>query len=102
MCFFGLLQEWARHAFDRTSKNANITNNMTETFNAWLGELRSKPILKMVLALHNKMSKRLYRRKEKGNEFGLVTAYVREKLIRRMGDTKGMQVFPAGINITCS
>ncbi|XP_042515321.1 uncharacterized protein LOC122089686 [Macadamia integrifolia] len=36
---------WCRHAFDKRAKSDHVTNNMTESFNNWNGELRSKPIL---------------------------------------------------------
>ena len=38
---------WARHAFDERVKSEHITNNLTESFNSWLGDLRAKPILSL-------------------------------------------------------
>ncbi|GAY57988.1 hypothetical protein CUMW_183630 [Citrus unshiu] len=29
---------WSKHAFDKTSKSDHCTNNMTESFNAWLDD----------------------------------------------------------------
>ena len=39
---------WSRHAFDRTSKSDHCINNMTESFNAWLGEQRKLPLLTLL------------------------------------------------------
>ena len=38
---------WARHAYDPRIKIDHVTNNMTESFNQWVGELRAKPALTM-------------------------------------------------------
>ncbi|KAK4391754.1 hypothetical protein Sango_1953200 [Sesamum angolense] len=39
---------WSRHAFDERLKNDHVTNNISESFNHWVGDLRSKPVLTLV------------------------------------------------------
>ena len=36
---------WARHAYDPIIKINHVTNNMTESFNQWVGELRANQLL---------------------------------------------------------
>ncbi|KAL0305351.1 UNVERIFIED_CONTAM: hypothetical protein Sangu_3036500 [Sesamum angustifolium] len=57
---------WSRHAFDPRIKNDHVTNNISESFNHWVGELRSKPILTLVDGLRAKLMSRLQKRKQKG------------------------------------
>ena len=40
--------QWSRHAYDITSKSEHRTNNMTESFNSELREIRSFNPLKLV------------------------------------------------------
>ncbi|KAJ0082352.1 hypothetical protein Patl1_10338 [Pistacia atlantica] len=42
------VRSWSRHAFDLDSKSDNVTNNMCEVFNSWLGENRELPILSLL------------------------------------------------------
>ncbi|KAL0354010.1 UNVERIFIED_CONTAM: hypothetical protein Sangu_0982300 [Sesamum angustifolium] len=60
---------WSRHAFDHRLKNDHVTNNLSESFNHWVGELRSKPILTLVDGLRAKLMCRLQKRKMKGNKW---------------------------------
>lgn len=79
------------------SKNDNVTNNMTESFNSWLGELRGKPIMQLVLHLETKMMNRLYKRREKSQKWeSVVTPKVRERLTRNCNEGCLMTVAPAG------
>ncbi|KAK4411848.1 hypothetical protein Sango_0257800 [Sesamum angolense] len=68
---------WCRHAFDPRIKNDHVTNNISESFNHWVGELRSKPILTLVDGLRAKLMSRLQKRKQKGIKWsGLVVPNV--------------------------
>ncbi|KAL0289962.1 UNVERIFIED_CONTAM: hypothetical protein Sangu_2594100 [Sesamum angustifolium] len=68
---------WSRHAFDPRIKNDHVTNNISESFNHWGGELRSKPILTLVDGLRAKLMSRLQKRKQKGIKWsGLVVPNV--------------------------
>jgi hypothetical protein len=39
---------WARHTIDSECKLDHVTNNVTESFNSWLGNVRKKTVLSMV------------------------------------------------------
>ncbi|KAK9225782.1 hypothetical protein WN943_010827 [Citrus x changshan-huyou] len=56
---------WARHAFDNSCKSDHCTNNMTESFNAWLGAQRKVPLLNMLEWMRKKLMKRLVNRRKK-------------------------------------
>ena len=49
------IHTWARHAFDEGVKSEHITNNLTESFNSWLGNLRAEPILSLFKGLRTKL-----------------------------------------------
>lgn len=36
---------WSKHAFDKSTKNDHVTNNMIESFNSQLGISKQQPIL---------------------------------------------------------
>ncbi|KAL0405450.1 UNVERIFIED_CONTAM: hypothetical protein Slati_3858900 [Sesamum latifolium] len=57
---------WSRHAFDERLKNDHVTNNISESFNHWVRDLRSKPVLTLVDGLRTKLMCRLQKRKLKG------------------------------------
>nr|XP_027096179.1 uncharacterized protein LOC113716076 [Coffea arabica] len=57
---------WARHAFSVEIKCDHVTNNFTESFNAWVGELRGKNILALADGLRQKFMKKLHKRYQKG------------------------------------
>lgn len=40
--------QWSRFDFDTNVKFDHLTNNMSETFNSWLGEDRELSILNML------------------------------------------------------
>ncbi|XP_043725982.1 uncharacterized protein LOC122672588 [Telopea speciosissima] len=42
------LSMWARHAFDDRAKSDPVTNNLSESFNQWIADLRHMPILTLV------------------------------------------------------
>ncbi|KAL0296061.1 UNVERIFIED_CONTAM: hypothetical protein Sradi_6658200 [Sesamum radiatum] len=59
-------EQWSRHAFDIRMKNDHVTNNISESFNHWVGDLRGKPILTLVDGLRSKLMSRIQKRKQKG------------------------------------
>ncbi|KAL3529567.1 hypothetical protein ACH5RR_008889 [Cinchona calisaya] len=72
---------WARHAFPTDLKNAHITNNIFESFNNWVGDLRGKPVLTLVDSIRAKLMNRLQKRFEKACMFkNKVVPHVRKKL----------------------
>ncbi|KAH9793175.1 SWIM-type domain-containing protein [Citrus sinensis] len=61
---------WSRHAFDNNCKSDHCTNNVTESFNAWVGIQRKMPILTMLEWIRKKLIKRLINRKQKAMACG--------------------------------
>ncbi|XP_043714718.1 uncharacterized protein LOC122663076 [Telopea speciosissima] len=59
---------WSRHAFDHRAKSDQITNNMTESFNQWVGS-SDKPILTLIDVVRYKLMGRLQKRFSKGCNF---------------------------------
>ncbi|KAL3527811.1 hypothetical protein ACH5RR_012467 [Cinchona calisaya] len=60
---------WARHAFGEAVKCGHVTNNFTESFNAWVGDLRGKPILTLVEGLRRKFMKNMHKRRENSDDY---------------------------------
>ncbi|XP_027182476.1 uncharacterized protein LOC113780894 [Coffea eugenioides] len=56
---------WARHAFSTDLKCDHVTNNFTESFNAWIGDLGCQPILTLVEGLRKNFMKKLHKRYQK-------------------------------------
>ncbi|XP_012835541.1 PREDICTED: uncharacterized protein LOC105956239 [Erythranthe guttata] len=57
---------WSRYAYDRRLKNDHVTNNISESFNNWIAELRLKPFFHLLDGLRAKLMNRLIMRREKG------------------------------------
>ncbi|KAL5784528.1 hypothetical protein ACOSQ2_006920 [Xanthoceras sorbifolium] len=56
------LHSWCMHAFDTNVKSAHTTNNITESFNGWVDELRALPALHLMEAIRRKLMKRSHNR----------------------------------------
>ena len=56
---------WSRHAFDNSCKTDHCTNNMTESFNAWLGVQRKVPLVSMLEWIRKTLMKRMVNRRKK-------------------------------------
>ena len=56
------LQQWARHAFSDEAKCDDITNNITESFNSWVGKIRGLPIVRIIDSIRQKCMVRLHKR----------------------------------------
>ena len=56
---------WSVHLYDESVKSDHTSNNMTESFNAWLGKHRSKPVLTLLENIRRKVMRRIHRRHEK-------------------------------------
>ena len=69
-----LLHQWARHAFNDDAKSDDITNNMTESFNAWLGKVRGLPIFRILDAIRQKSMVRVMYMGRGANTYGKVKA----------------------------
>ncbi|XP_065864727.1 uncharacterized protein [Euphorbia lathyris] len=60
------LSEWSKHAYWPEAKSEHITNNMTETFNAWILRIRSSPIVDLLESYRQKCMFILHKRHAKG------------------------------------
>ncbi|XP_043705494.1 uncharacterized protein LOC122655357 [Telopea speciosissima] len=80
------LSTWSRHAFDFSCKSDHITNNMTESLNNWIGDVRSKPILSLIDEIRVKLMRRFYKRYSHAmKQEGIVTPSV-QKIIRSINE----------------
>ncbi|XP_042477708.1 uncharacterized protein LOC122059074 [Macadamia integrifolia] len=87
---------WSRHAFDVGARSDHITNNMTESFYHWVGDLRSKPILTLIDHLRMKILDMLHRRYEKASMWeGKVTPRVIVKLKKVQQEARHYRCQPA-------
>ncbi|KAK7255963.1 hypothetical protein RIF29_29398 [Crotalaria pallida] len=88
---------WARHTIDPECKSDHVTNNISEAFNSWVGDDRSKTILSMVESLTCRLMKRFQRRYEKGCSFeNIITPRIRNVLDTTMQDGRMCRVTYAG------
>ncbi|KAL0334140.1 UNVERIFIED_CONTAM: hypothetical protein Sangu_1570200 [Sesamum angustifolium] len=55
-----------RYAFPVDLKNDHITNNIAESFNAWIGEFRGKPIMTLLEGVRTKVMNMVHKRHVKG------------------------------------
>ncbi|WOK97503.1 hypothetical protein Cni_G06211 [Canna indica] len=91
------IEMWARHTIDYGCKSDHITNNVTESFNHWVGDDRKKPIMSMVESLTCRIMVRLQRRFEKGSIFEFVTTpRIRKIIDMTMQDAKLCKMIDAG------
>ncbi|KAK4419818.1 hypothetical protein Salat_2394700 [Sesamum alatum] len=56
---------WSRHGFDVAVKVDHVTNNMTESFNAFLGKMRQRPVIQLLEWYRTKVMKMFFSRYEK-------------------------------------
>ncbi|KAL3534432.1 hypothetical protein ACH5RR_002893 [Cinchona calisaya] len=72
---------WARHSFKPEIKCDHIINNLTESFIAWVGELRGKPIFTLAEGLRRKMMKKFHKRFQNGCTW---TNNITPKVVKKM------------------
>nr|XP_043623589.1 uncharacterized protein LOC122595313 [Erigeron canadensis] len=73
---------WSRCKFGTTSKCDYITNNISESFNSWVGDLRYRPVLDLLDAIREKLMKRFDKKRRnvkkwKGSLVPMAKNYVR-------------------------
>ncbi|GAA0174249.1 hypothetical protein LIER_27684 [Lithospermum erythrorhizon] len=59
------IDTWARHKFDEAGISDHVTNNMCESFNAYLANPRKQPILTLLEFIRKKITKRFCTRYKK-------------------------------------
>lgn len=88
---------WARHAFDTQCKSDHITNNMTESFNHWVGPLRGKPVLTLVESLVVKIMGMVHKRYSDGCTWEhLLTPKAIKRIEIMKKRTSWLSLVPAG------
>jgi len=88
---------WARYTIDSECKSDHVTNNVTESFNSWLGDDRKKTILSMIESITCRLMARFQKRYEKGCEFeNIVTPKIRKVLDTTMQDGRMCKLTYAG------
>uniref|UniRef100_A0A5B7ARQ4 SWIM-type domain-containing protein n=1 Tax=Davidia involucrata TaxID=16924 RepID=A0A5B7ARQ4_DAVIN len=91
------IASWSRHAFDPRLKNDHVTNNLTESFNNWILNLRCKPILTMLEGIRSKLMSRIRQRYEKGQTWeGIVTPNMKKKLSKIVEASRQCTILFAG------
>ena len=89
------LQQWARHAFNDDAKCDDITNNMTESFNSWVGKLKGMPIIRIVDCIRQKCMVRLHKRFAKSCTWeGNLTPMAKQKLRQLIKESRNCSLFP--------
>ena len=88
---------WSVHLYDESVKSDHTSNNMTESFNAWLGKHRSKPVLTLLENIRRKVMRRIHRRHEKavGWTFN-VPPTVRKRLEVNKKESRKCELYVAG------
>ncbi|XP_043714856.1 uncharacterized protein LOC122663231 [Telopea speciosissima] len=90
---------WTRHAFDHRIKSDHVANNMTESFNQWIGQSRSKPILTLIDEIRLRLMGRLHKRDEMGVSFvDRVTPQMKKRLDIVQSESRFCIVYPASTN----
>ncbi|XP_027075839.2 uncharacterized protein [Coffea arabica] len=69
------------YTFNTGLKCDHVTNNCTESFNAWIGEFRGKPILTLVDGLRKKFMKKMHKRYQKGC---MLTTAITPKMVGKL------------------
>ncbi|KAJ4702229.1 MuDR family transposase [Melia azedarach] len=89
--------EWARHTFEPHVKCDHVTNNMTESWNGWLGEFRGQPVLCLLEFIRKKIMKRLCKRLSQAKKWsGKLPPNVKRKLDDSRKYGRFMKVIEAG------
>ncbi|KAK8635693.1 hypothetical protein V6N13_004418 [Hibiscus sabdariffa] len=74
-------QEWSRSHFSTFSKCDMLLNNLCESFNSSIVDVRDKPILTMLEAISSKLMKRIYKRRDAMKRYnGSICPKIQKKL----------------------
>ncbi|XP_028074716.1 uncharacterized protein LOC114277095 [Camellia sinensis] len=83
----------SRHAFDSRIRNDHITNNMTKSFNNWLGISRSKLILTMLETIRCKLMGKFQMRYQKALQWqSNITLNIKKKLDKTFYESRKCKV----------
>ncbi|KAK8612019.1 hypothetical protein V6N13_132052 [Hibiscus sabdariffa] len=74
-------QEWSRSHFSTFSKCDMLLNNLCESFNSSIVDVRDKPILTMLEAINSKLMRRIYKRRDAMKRYnGSICPKIQKKL----------------------
>ncbi|XP_043693045.1 uncharacterized protein LOC122643493 [Telopea speciosissima] len=86
----------AWHTFDNRARSDHITNNMSESFNNWITDLRNKPILILVDELISTLMDRFYKMYSRGRTYhDTLTPKARGKLNKVQEESRIFRVLLA-------
>ena len=84
---------WARHTIEPVFKSDHITNNMSKSFNSWVGDDRKKTVVSLVKSLITRLMERFHRRYKKGCGFDHhITPRIRKVVDKTMQDGRYCRV----------
>ncbi|GAY68526.1 hypothetical protein CUMW_264840 [Citrus unshiu] len=73
--------QWSRSGFDYYMKSDHVTNNMTESFNKWVDEVRDKPVLTILEHIRRQLMVRMLKKYQLSETWqDHLTPYGRERL----------------------
>ena len=95
-------KHWSVHAFDKFVKCDHTTNNMTESWNAWLGDIRKALVIALVEHIRKRMMKAITERRQSCLKWPIdVLAFINKKLNNMLKVGRNYHVIPAS-EYTCS
>lgn len=75
-------------------KSDHVTNNMTESLNKWVDEVRDKPILTILEHIRRQLMVRMLEKYKQGEDWqDRLTPYAREKLNQFSNEARRIKVF---------
>ncbi|CAH9126506.1 unnamed protein product [Cuscuta epithymum] len=84
---------WAKHMFSKHTKCNHVTNNMTESFNNWIGNYRGMPIVRMYEEIRRKIMRLIHKRNMVAQEWkGDLPPIVRKKVIENRANARSLSV----------
>ena len=84
------------HAFDKFAKFDHTTNNMIETWNAWLSKIREAPIMALVEHVTKQMMKAISERRQTCLKWPtIVPAFINKKMNKILKVGRNYHVIPA-------
>lgn len=74
---------WSRSKYPTDLKNDHVTNNIAESFNAWIGEFRDKNVLLLLEGIRKKVMTRMHTRRQKRLNW---TNEIMPKILKKIND----------------
>lgn len=88
-------KHWSVHGFDNTYKSEHTTNNIFESFNAWLGKARKLPIIHISEFIRKRLMKRFNNKRKKAAAWKFsVTQMIYNKMQKQIIPGKKCAIMP--------